>query len=383
MFLNKIISPFFNGGDIFISLYSLKSVKAYYEAPRLSEIHFLRFSKKSAKKCNLHIAICTPKCYNVYMNKIGGLEMPDIKATKLSYDELFNSTTMFYMNPDYEAEIGKVVEAKTADISVGLRTIKDKESLKQYIIDHKDALDNLTSIAEISVERFKRMVSMIRKDRGFVFGTEWGLSKIRTAMMDSPAMMESILNLLWDGRNDEKMQSCIPAFYLENMAMDPVTLSMLQDENTVRRLVKRGLEGKYSNGIGDAVLSDIEKELKRVCAKHGLEFQNNVRVPLLDRAVSFVLESPTNPRVIIDVSYSVTTSSSQGSKKEAARKTVEVLNSEKASGRNIVYINFLDGAGWIGRQSDMKEIHRCSDYVLNFQNIGLLEDIIDTHIDEI
>ncbi|MDD3186354.1 MAG: DpnII family type II restriction endonuclease [Anaerostipes sp.] len=309
--------------------------------------------------------------------------MPDIKATKLSYDELFNSTTMFYMNPDYEAEIGKVVEAKTADISVGLRTIKDKESLKQYIIDHKDALDNLTSIAEISVERFKRMVSMIRKDRGFVFGTEWGLSKIRTAMMDSPAMMESILNLLWDGRNDEKMQSCIPAFYLENMAMDPVTLSMLQDENTVRRLVKRGLEGKYSNGIGDAVLSDIEKELKRVCAKHGLEFQNNVRVPLLDRAVSFVLESPTNPRVIIDVSYSVTTSSSQGSKKEAARKTVEVLNSEKASGRNIVYINFLDGAGWIGRQSDMKEIHRCSDYVLNFQNIGLLEDIIDTHIDEI
>lgn len=309
--------------------------------------------------------------------------MPEKKATKLSFDELFNSTTMFYMDPDYEAKIGKVVEEKTADISVGLRTIKDKDSLKQYIIDHKDALDNLTSIAEISVERFKRMVSMIRKDRGFVFGTEWGLSKIRTAMMDSPAMMESILNLLWEGRNDEKLQSCIPAFYLENMAMDPITLSMLQDENTVRRLVKRSLEGKYSNGIGDAVLGDIKKKLECVCAKHGLEFQNNVRVPLLDRAVSFVLESPANPRVILDVSYSVTTSSSQGSKKEAARKTVEVLNREKASGRNIVYINFLDGAGWIGRQSDMREIHRCSDYVLNFQNIGLLEDIIDTHIDEI
>lgn len=309
--------------------------------------------------------------------------MPETKATKLSYDELFNSTTMFYMNPAYEAEIGKIVEAKTADISVGLRTIKDKESLKQYILNHKDSLDNLTSVAEISVERFKRMVSMIRKDRGFVFGTEWGLSKIRTAMMDSPAMMESILNLLWDGKNDEKLQSCIPAFYLENMAMDAVTLSMLQDENTVRRLVKRGLEGKYSNGIGDAVLTDIEKELKRVCAKHGLEFQSNVRVPLLDRAVSFVLESPANPRVILDVSYSVTTSSSQGSKKEAARKTVEVLKREKEFGRNIVYINFLDGAGWIGRQSDMREIHRCSDYVLNFQNIGLLEDIIDSHIHEI
>lgn len=308
--------------------------------------------------------------------------MDTVTARKLTYDELFNSTTMFYINAEYEAQIEKEVQAKTAQISVGLQKIKSKETLKQYIIDNKDSLDNLTSVAEISVERFKRMVSMIRKDRGFVFATEWGLSKIRTAMMESPAMMESILNLIWDGKNDDRMKACIPSFYLDNMAMDATTLSKLQDENNVRQLVKRGLEGRYSNGIGDAVLADIEKELKRVCAKHGLEYQKNIRVPLLDRAVSFVLESPSKPTLILDVSYSVTTSSSQGSKKEAARKTVEALKKERAQGKNIVYVNFLDGAGWIGRQADLREIHRCSDYVLNFQNIGLLEDIIDAHIDE-
>ena len=308
--------------------------------------------------------------------------MGTVAAKKLTYDELFNSTTMFYINAEYEAQIEKEVRAKTAQISVGLQTIKSKETLKQYIIENKDSLDNLTSVAEISVERFKRMVSMIRKDRGFVFATEWGLSKIRTAMMESPAMMESILNLIWDGKNDDRMKACIPPFYLDNMAMDATTLSKLQDENSVRQLVKRGLEGRYSNGIGDAVLADIEKELKRVCAKHGLEYQKNIRIPILDRAVSFVLESPSKPTLILDVSYSVTTSSSQGSKKEAARKTVEVLKKERAQGRNVVYVNFLDGAGWIGRQADLREIHRCSDYVLNFQNIGLLEDIIDAHIDE-
>lgn len=308
--------------------------------------------------------------------------MGTVKTKKLTYDELFNSTTMFYMNAEYEAQIEQEVNIKTEQISVGLRTIKSKETLKQYIIGNKDSLDNLTSVAEISVERFKRIVSMIRKDRGFVFATEWGLSKIRTAMMESPAMMESILNLIWDGKNDDRMKACIPSFYLENMVMDEVTLSKLQDYNSVRQLVKRSLEGRYSNGIGDAVLADIDKELKRVCAKHGLEYQKNVRIPILDRAVSFVLESPTKPRLILDVSYSVTTSSSQGSKKEAARKTVEVLKKERAEGRNIIYVNFLDGAGWIGRQADLREIHRCSDYVLNFQNIGLLEDIIDEHIDK-
>lgn len=305
--------------------------------------------------------------------------MPEVKARKMTYSELYNSTTMFYMNPDCEAEIEKTIQAKTTEISVGLRTITDKESLKKYIIDHKDSLDNLTSVAEISVERFKRMVSMIRKDRGFVFQTEWGLQKIRTSMMDSPAMMESILNLIWDGKNDEKMQACIPAFYLENMAMDESTLNKLKDENTVRQLVKKGLEGKYSNDIGDAVLADIERELKRICAIHGLDYQSNVRIPMLDRTVSFVIENPNDPKMILDVSYSVTTSSSQGSKKEAARKTIDA---RKHTGKNFVFVNFLDGAGWIGRQADMREIHRCSDYVLNLQNLGLLEDIIAEHITE-
>lgn len=309
--------------------------------------------------------------------------MAEKSAKKLSYDELFNSATMFYINQECEANINKMIDAQTSDILTGLKTISSKETLKQYIIDHKDSLDRLTSVAEISEERFKRMVSMIRKDRGFVFGTEWGLSKIRSAMMESPAMMESVLNLIWDGKHDPKMQACIPSFYLENMTMDESTLAKIQDPSSVRQLVKRGLEGTYSNMIGDAILSDIENELSRVCAKHGLEYQKNIRVPLLDRAVSFVLESPIQPRLILDVSYSVTTSSSQGSKKEAARKTEAILKAQRAEGNNIVYVNFLDGAGWIGRQADLREIHRCSDYVLNFQNIGLLEDIIDAHIDQI
>ena len=49
------------------------------------------------------------------------------------------------------------------------------------------------------------------------------------------------------------------------------------------------------------------------------------------------MENPQQPKIILDVSYSVTTSSSQGSKKEAARKTVEVLNRQKSSGNNIIF----------------------------------------------
>lgn len=297
-------------------------------------------------------------------------------ARKIEFEELFNSTTMFYVNDAYEEEMETDVQSKVDELADELHTINTKDGLKQYIIEHKDALDNLTSLMEISTERFKRMVSMIRKERGFVFSTEWGLGKIRTAMMESPAMMESVLNLLWDGRNDEKLKTKIPFFYLDNMGINEATLNKLQNKDSIRMFVKRGLEGKYSNNVGDLILSDIEEKIKAISIKYGLEYEKNVRVPLLDRTVSFVLESAVDPKIIIDVSYSVTTSSAQGDKKNVARKTEEVIKNERASGKNIIFVNFLDGAGWIGRQADMKEIHRCSDFVLNFNNLNLLEDIV-------
>jgi len=308
--------------------------------------------------------------------------MADAIGRKIEFDELFNSTTMFYVNEENEQEFEREIQNKVDELYLELQSINTKEGLKKYIVEHKDSLDNLTSLMEISTERFKRMVSMIRKDRGFVFSTEWGLGKIRTAMMESPAMMESVLNLILNGRDDENLKAKIPSFYLDNMVVDKTTLRKLTDKNLIRLFVKRGLEGKYSNKIGDLILRQIEDKIRAVCAKHGLEYKDDVRVPILDRTVSFVLESPLNPKIIIDVSFSVTTSSSQNSKKESARKTVEVLNRQRESGNNIIYINFLDGAGWIGRQADMREIHRCSDYVLNFNNLNLLEDIVDSYIAE-
>lgn len=303
-------------------------------------------------------------------------------TNKLGFDELFNSTTMFYVNEEYETAIEKEVQDKVDALYIELHSIGTKEGLKKYIVDHKDSLDNLTSLMEISTERFKRMVSMIRKERGFVFSTEWSLGKIRTAMIESPAMMESVINLIFAGRDDDKLKIKIPTFYLDNMAIDETTLSKLTDKNSIRLFVKRGLEGKYSNNIGDLVLEEVERKLKVVCTKHGLDYEKNIRIPMLDRAASFVIESEVDPKIIIDVSYSVTTSSSQGSKKETARKTEAILKEKRKSGNNILFINFLDGAGWIGRQADMKEIHRCSDYVLNFNNLNLLEDIIDQYISQ-
>ena len=308
--------------------------------------------------------------------------MPTTNLKKMTYKELYTSTSMFYVNHTFEEQFENEICNKVDDIFHDMQSITSRESLKRYIIDHKDAIDNLTSLMEISTERFKRMVSMIRKDRGFVFATEWSLGKIRTAMMENPSMMEDILSLMWNGRDQERYQSSIPAFFLENMAIDASTQAKLTDRDSIRRFVKRGLEGKYSNQVGDMVLADVQNTLRQICARHGLEFQAQAYVPSIGRTVSFVLEDPKKPVVIIDVSYSVTTSSSQSTWRETVQKTFETVKKLRSEGKNVVYVNFIDGAGWIGRQADMKEIHRCSDYVINFKNLNVLADIIEVFIEE-
>jgi hypothetical protein len=46
------------------------------------------------------------------------------------------------------------------------------------------------------------------------------------------------------------------------------------------------------------------------------------------------------------------------------------------SGKKIITINVIEGAGWVGRQSDLRQIYDYSDYTLNVANIGLIDQII-------
>lgn len=83
------------------------------------------------------------------------------KIQKIDFDKLFSTTTMFYVNKDFENLIEIEVQKKVDELYSDLHSIHTKEGLKQYIIDHKDSLDNLTSLMEISTERFKRMMRKI------------------------------------------------------------------------------------------------------------------------------------------------------------------------------------------------------------------------------
>ena len=297
---------------------------------------------------------------------------------KLTFNELFNSTTMFYMNEEIEQFVDKEIESKVLQIQNQLSSINTKESFGNYIKTSPDSLDNILAVLGISEERFKRIVSMIRKDRGYVFSTEWSLSLTRKYLIESAAMTDSIVSLLWDGKNNAQFMTRIPKFYLDAMDFKTRINTNLNSELSIRQLVKSRLEGAYSNKIGDAILKEIEGKIGEICTKNNLPYQKQERIPLIDRTVSFVVGTKKDPKILIDVSYVVTTSSSQTKRKDAARATRAKLKQHSSAYSKILYVSILDGAGWLARQADMKEIYSCSDFVLNLQNLCQLEDIVQT-----
>lgn len=79
--------------------------------------------------------------------------MADTKARKLTYDELFNSTTMFYINQDCEESIKRTIDEQTADILVGLIAI-----LIQIFIHQIQGREHCANFARFAIHHSSNVI---------------------------------------------------------------------------------------------------------------------------------------------------------------------------------------------------------------------------------
>ena len=155
------------------------------------------------------------------------------------------------------------------------------------------------------------------------------------------------------------------------------------DDDDIRRLVRQGYEGRYNNKIGDSFYNRVYQYVKRLCDVEGLTSKSKEEVPLANRMIPIVIPDLQHPRILIDVTYGITTSSAQtkyAEKTEALCNTLREKNYSKPDNEKIVYVNVVDGAGWVARQSDLNKIHRSSDYLLNLNTIETIEAIIEYYL---
>lgn len=306
-----------------------------------------------------------------------------IKPEQLSVEKFIKTAMMFYIDSELEADFEKIVESDVGEIKKELLGISTESGLRDYIKCQPKSLDRITSVLNISEEKFKRIITMLRVQKGFTPTSEWSMETLRMQMLESPEWMSTICDLFMRGKDMKEYQRLIPNFYLTNFSIDATTIGRLASDDDIRRLVKKGYEGKYNNNLGDSFFNKVSKTIIDKCKKTGLTYTLKEFVPFAQKKIGITIPDAKNPRLMIDVTYGITTSSVQtklAKEAEAIRgKLRETITGGDDKGRKL-YISIVDGAGWVARQADLNKLHRCSDYLINLNNIEMMNDIIDYYL---
>ena len=215
--------------------------------------------------------------------------MPISKPTPLGIEGFIKSATMFYIDPELEKEFDDAVEKDVKEIKTELLGITTEEGLQKYIRETPESLDRITSVLNISEEKFKRIITMLRIHKGFTPTSEWSMGALRVQMMESPDWMSMVSRLLMYGRTLKEYQELIPEFYLTNFSIDATTIGRLADDDDIRRLVKKGYEGKYNNRIGDSFFNKVSTSITKKCDREGLTYAIKEIVPFAEKQISIAI----------------------------------------------------------------------------------------------
>ncbi len=307
-----------------------------------------------------------------------------IAARKISFQEAWDSSVVFFVDEELEQEIEAKVEvlletarnhrvSETARVSVAY--------IAAFLSEKDNALDVILKDVGLSQEKFMRTVSLLRK-LGHIpdgFSSEWGMGKIKSHIAGNPDFARIIAKLLVDGKRDAALARYIPRYYLDMLNYREIKGSS-QAARRVR--YKQSLAGTYGGRKGYRIESKIRQKLNRIKDKYGVSYDQG-RSRMIETDIDFAIPDTHDPWVVIMSSFQETTSSGQTTKAKDMRSAYEqICHQNSRYGENRVFVNFVDGGGWLARQRDLERLLEHCHYFVNLAHLDMLEAIVLKHVPE-
>ena len=254
------------------------------------------------------------------------------------------------------------------------------ENLKQFLQKDKDFLGVLLALSNLSQEKFLRILTAQRFATGD-FGKEWDVKKIYRKIRTDDTFAETIARLFLEGRDNSLLVEQVADFYLDQLSLPANWPEFIRDQNIVANIVRKKLTGEYTDQKGEYVERIIRSVLDGVADRHGVTHTRG-QVGFLGKQVDHVIPSLEDPYVMVMVSYMETTSSGQTARANEQQAMYERIVGERTRRAPVqrVFVNVVDGAGWLARRSDLRKIHAGCDYCLNMKTLDQLEAVICQYV---
>ena len=298
-------------------------------------------------------------------------------ARKVSFQEAWDSATVFYVDEELEDEIDQDVEKllALADDEVVSGTDKvSTEALAAFLTKDPLALDVILREIELSQEKFMRVISLMRKlgriEGGFE--REWSFRKITGRVTQDMDFSLMVARTLMEGKRDKELAAYIPRYYLETLNYGEIRGGSLEGR---RIRYKSSLIGTYSGRKGHKVEGLIKQRLEVL----GVPYEKG-RSRMTETDMDFAIPSLDDPWIVIMSTFQETTSSGQSVKTRDMLAVFERVNRvNNRYGENRAFVNFVDGGGWLARKRDMERLVENCHYFVNLNLLGLLEGVVQKH----
>ena len=261
----------------------------------------------------------------------------------------------------------------------------DKETFEKFLLEEDEALDALLALTGISNETLKRLVTIMRvtddehmskaiyKEK-WVTKTdaenlsEWGDGVIVKMVKNNEYFRKGLVNVFFEGVSIKFLRRTLPLFELKKLSRAKLKF---EPDSMIDTLIRYKRKGGYSGKKGktsEIFIQNILEEMKIPCCMSSDLDQLVKHQPAQKRTVDFIIPDQNNPKIIIESSFSATTSSQQGDKAKteiALRKLIERHYPQA------LFIGFVDGIGWYVRKNDLKRM------------VSAYHDVFTFHTDEI
>lgn len=307
--------------------------------------------------------------------------MPE-EPKKLTLQEAIDSCIVFYNDEALDERFDAFIEERIARIthyeSVSDAAELTENSLVEFLRSEEMGLELIIGLVRISREKFLRMVTLLRKLEGN-FDREWAMEKIERKIQSDDDFARKIAHLFINGSEDSALSEHLPKFYRERLNLKHL-FAPQGDPDRTRMDVKSHYTGTYGNWKGDLIEALIRTRLERMKEIYGVGFDCG-STPLINVTVDWAIPNLADPYVLLMSSYQETTSSGQSIKAREmidCYQMIERRNLQRHEDR--VFVNFVDGGGWLARYSDFQRLVNGCHYFLNIANLDMLESIIIKHV---
>jgi len=317
------------------------------------------------------------------------MQSPILKTIDEKYKTVIDKNTFYFSNRSFEQEYEGYLNSLKETLLVIRNEVINRGLQKDIFLDllanNQNGLKALLALTGFSNESLKRLVTLIRVVDNNELARltlksawcppisieeigEWGDVTIEKMLRTNEHFRAGIVNLFFEGASIRFLAETLSLFELKKLGISKLQFDIPSLIDTLVRYKEKGsYSGKAANNP-ETVVAKLINDLNLTYEYGDLnELISNASAT--KRTMDFIIPNKQNPRIIVESSFLVTTSSGQGDKSKTEISIHQLL---KQHYPHAIFVGFVDGIGWYVRKGDLRRMVKAYDDVFTFHSDELL-----------